>query len=49
MTYDYSPLVRIAQDEYSDIVTHAQNLNENVRLHLNDGTYIDILVFRSPS
>ncbi|MEW5720486.1 MAG: DUF6516 family protein [Chloroflexota bacterium] len=42
MNYDYSPLVQIALAEFSDIVTHAHNLNENVRFHLNDGTYIDV-------
>ncbi len=42
MKHDYSPLIRLALDEYRDIVTHAQDLNENVRLHLNDGTYVDV-------
>lgn len=42
MKYDYSPLARIALDEFGDIITHAQNLNDNLRLHLNDGTYIDV-------
>lgn len=42
MNYDYSPLVRIALTEFSDIVIRAQNLNENVRFHLRDGTYVDV-------
>lgn len=42
MSYDYAPLVHIALTEFSDIVTHAQNLNENVRFYLNDGTYVDV-------
>ncbi|MBM3129563.1 MAG: hypothetical protein FJ009_13170 [Chloroflexi bacterium] len=42
MKYDYSPLVRLALDEYGDIITHTQDLNANVRLHLNDGTYVDV-------
>ena len=42
MNYDYSPLIQIALTEFNDIITRAQNLNENMRLHVNDGTHIDV-------
>ena len=42
MSYDYSPLIHIALTEFNDIVTRAQNLNENVRFHLSDGTHVDV-------
>lgn len=42
MSYDYDALIRIAETEFSDIVTRAKNLNENIRLFLTDGTYVDV-------
>jgi len=42
MSYDYDALIKIATTEFADIVIGARNLNENMRLSLRDGTYVDV-------
>lgn len=42
MSYDYTPLMAIARQEFSDIIEEVKNLNENIRILLKDGTYIDV-------
>jgi hypothetical protein len=42
MSFDYASLIAIATAEFADIVTEARKLNENIRLYLRDGTYVDV-------
>ena len=42
MSFDYSVILAIVTDEFSDIVVRVEHLNENLRVHLKDSTFVDV-------
>lgn len=49
MTTSLDDLRRIAEIEFSDIVTDSQPLGEKLRLFLTDGSYVDVWLSRKLS